>query len=97
MILEAAELVRVNLPALHALISQTKKIVYDKVTKSIHFIFLTRETAQKLREWPFRFEADATPSLIHTDLNTIQCGTDSSGRMVINYVDKQSIPSVSAI
>ena len=47
MILEAAEIVRVNLPALHALISQTKKIVYDKVNKSIHFIFFTRETARK--------------------------------------------------
>ena len=47
MILEAAELVRVNLTALHALISQTKKNVYDKVTKSIHFIFFAKETTRK--------------------------------------------------
>ena len=47
MILEAAELVPVNFPALHALISQTKKIVYDKDTKSIHFSFFTRETTRK--------------------------------------------------
>ena len=46
-ILESAELVRVNLPALHALISQTKQIVYDRVTKSNHFFFFTRETAVK--------------------------------------------------
>ena len=47
MILEAAELVRVDLPALHALKSQTKKMICEKVTNSIHFIFFTRETARK--------------------------------------------------
>ncbi|CAH0517573.1 unnamed protein product [Peronospora belbahrii] len=44
-IFESAELVRVNLSALHALIIQTKQIAYDRVTKSIHFFLLTIETA----------------------------------------------------
>uniref|UniRef100_A0AAV1V7Y5 CCHC-type domain-containing protein n=2 Tax=Peronospora matthiolae TaxID=2874970 RepID=A0AAV1V7Y5_9STRA len=49
-ILESAELARVNLPALHNMLGQTKTISYDQVTKSIHFYFFTRETAEKHKE-----------------------------------------------
>lgn len=44
-ILESAELARVNLQALHAMLGQTKTISYDQVTKTIHFFFFTRDTA----------------------------------------------------
>ncbi|KAE9010242.1 hypothetical protein PF011_g9908 [Phytophthora fragariae] len=46
-ILESAELARVNLTDVHRMLSQTKTISNDRVTKSIHFYFFTRETAVK--------------------------------------------------
>uniref|UniRef100_A0AAV1UJ31 LAGLIDADG endonuclease n=1 Tax=Peronospora matthiolae TaxID=2874970 RepID=A0AAV1UJ31_9STRA len=49
-ILESAELARVNLPALHDMLGQTKKISYDQVTKSISLFFFTKETAEKHKE-----------------------------------------------
>ena len=39
-ILESAELARVNIQALHLILSQTKTICYDQVDKTIIFIFL---------------------------------------------------------
>ena len=97
MILEAAEIVRVNLPALHALISQTKKIVYDKVNKSIHFIFFTRETARKHQGVGITFRGGFY-SLANS--HRPQHGTvwnGSSYRIDIIYGGRQSISSVSAV
>ena len=58
-ILESAELVRVNLPALHTLISQTKQIVYDRVTKSIHFFSSLEKRRLNINVWLSRFGAEA--------------------------------------
>ena len=49
-ILESAELARVNLTALHHMLSQTKSICYDHVNKTIHFYFFTRTTAERHKE-----------------------------------------------
>ncbi|OWZ18037.1 LOW QUALITY PROTEIN: hypothetical protein PHMEG_0007942 [Phytophthora megakarya] len=46
-ILLAAEIMNINLQELHALISQTKTIGYNKATKSIHFFFFDRASAAK--------------------------------------------------
>ena len=49
-ILESAELARINLPDLHLMLSQTKTIGYDRVTKTIHFYFFPRTTADRLKD-----------------------------------------------
>lgn len=48
-ILESAELARVNLQALHLMLSQTKNISYDHVKKTIHFYYFARTTAERHR------------------------------------------------
>ena len=55
-ILESAELARINLQDLHLMLSQTKTIGYDHVTKTIHFYFFTRTTAERHKDVrvPFR-------------------------------------------
>uniref|UniRef100_A0AAV1T5B8 Uncharacterized protein n=1 Tax=Peronospora matthiolae TaxID=2874970 RepID=A0AAV1T5B8_9STRA len=49
-ILESAKLARAMLQALHRMLSQTKTICYDQVTKTIHFYFFTRTTSHSHRE-----------------------------------------------
>ena len=46
-ILASAELARIDLQALHQMLGQTKTICYNQVTKSIHFYFFTRTTADR--------------------------------------------------
>ena len=48
-ILESAELSQVSLPELHQFFSLTKTINYDRATKSLHFFFFSRETAERLK------------------------------------------------
>uniref|UniRef100_A0AAV1TMW8 CCHC-type domain-containing protein n=1 Tax=Peronospora matthiolae TaxID=2874970 RepID=A0AAV1TMW8_9STRA len=55
-ILESAELLRVSLPDLHRLLGSTKTISYNRSTRSILFLFFSRNKAKKLQDVQVPFQ-----------------------------------------